>query len=116
MSEKSINDLFENQSPKGALSPFKRTNPHQFNQSSKKQTCDRYKKIVVQDTPSPFMINKKSEIAETDTAKEKKTFESSIKITKRVIPNTPVVVKNNLSINSKKVAKQFFINIDLKII
>lgn len=103
MSEKSINDIFENQSPSSLLSPFKRTNSQQFHHNLKKQVCDRYQKIVVQDTPSPFMIQKtKSKTAETDTEKEKKTFESSIKITRRIIPNTPVVVKNNLNISSNK--------------
>ena len=106
-----IKKLFENKSPKSPSTPYK---THQksdcFEEITNKQTCSKPSKVLVHDTPTPFMSRKTQIKYSSDDFSDssQKQIVSSIKITRRIIPNTPVVQKNNESVIFKKVDIFFF--------
>ncbi|CAF0900151.1 unnamed protein product [Brachionus calyciflorus] len=112
MTENNITDLFENQSPRSPKTPSKRRKSESFDENSANlnrdhQICVRNSKILVHDTPTPFMDRKSKKVINDDIAPySQNQTGSSITITRRIIPNTPSVNNNNNKNNSSQISKK----------
>lgn len=115
MTEKILDKVFENfESPEST--PGKRhlnngTSKQRSSRLTNEEICSKYNKILVQDTPTPFMNRSKSHISieKTDLATYRQINGIATKTGKstRVIPNTPVVRSLSTQHSTKKVKKLF---------